>query len=158
MASNVSWRLADVLLLALLTASGAIAQQAPRLSGTMRIYVEPFHATAGSEKLRDALIGQLKKLHAVTIVADDSTADASLSGDGDVWIKAYRSLNPRSGRLPSNGSPIYGGFLSVELTDGAGETLWSYLATANATEDVFNVLSARTAKHLGEAIKLKGRP
>ena len=70
-------RFSGVIVLALLAGAGAaLAQQAPPLKGVTRIFVEPFHTTTGAEKLRDALIGQLKKLHSITLVADASIADA----------------------------------------------------------------------------------
>src|SRR5271169_3191796 len=97
--------------------------------GIRRLYVEPFTTKTGSEKLRDDVIGELRKLSSVSIVSSQASADAILGGGGEIWVKGYRSLNPRSGRLPSNGTPVYAGYLSVELRDTKGETLWSYLAT-----------------------------
>src|SRR5262245_1737966 len=117
-----------------------------------RIYIAPF-ASPDSDKLRAALVDQIRKLHDVTIVTDASAADASLSGDGAVWIKGYRSLNPRSGRFPSNGTAIYGGYLSVELADGSGDTFWSYLVAENATDDVFASLAKKIVKPLAEALQ-----
>jgi hypothetical protein len=93
-----------------------------------RLYVEPFTTKAGSEKLREDVIAHLRKLSSISLVSADSGADAILGGGGEIWIRGYRSLNPRSGTMPSNGTPIYGGFLSVEPRNTKGETLWSYLA------------------------------
>ena len=72
---------------------------------------------AGSEKLRKDLIAELRKLTSISLVSGESSADAILGGGGEIWIKGYRSLNPRSGRLPSDGTPVYGGYLSVELRE-----------------------------------------
>ena len=81
-------------------------------------------------------------------------ADAIVSGDGETWIKGYRSLNPRSGRLPANGEPQYAGFLSVELRDTKGETLWSYLVTLGpASENISKDLSKQIVRHLMDALK-----
>jgi hypothetical protein len=118
-----------------------------------RIYLEPLAVKPGSEKLQTTLVAQLKKLRSVSLVTDINASEARLSCDGEVWIKGYQSLNPRSGRMPSNGTPIYGGFLSVELTDAQGDTLWSYLASESSTEDIFGSLVKRVAKHLAEALQ-----
>ena len=124
-----------------------------QVSGVKRIYVETFTLKDGAEKLRDDLIGQLRKAPSVEIVPARADADAVLSGNGEVWIRGYRSLNPRSGRSPSNGTPVYAGFVSVELDDLKGETLWSYLATVRAgSANISKDLSKEVAKHLAEAM------
>jgi hypothetical protein len=123
-----------------------------------RIYIEPLPIKSGSEKLQSALIAQLKKLRSVSVVADAAASDARLNGDGEVWIKGYQSLNPRSGRMPSNGTAIYGGFLSVELTDAQGDTQWSYLASENSAEDIFGALAKQVAQHLADALQSRSGP
>jgi len=123
------------------------------LVGIKRVYVEPFPAKAGSQKLREDLIAQLRKL-SFSIVPSEANADVIVAGNGETWIKGYRSLNPRSGRLPSNGEPVYAGYLSVELKDPQGDTLWSYLVTLGpASENITKDLSKQIAKHLTEALK-----
>ncbi len=130
----------------------ALAFQAPK-TGVRRLYVEPFTTKSDSEKLRQNLIAEVRKLGSITLASEESNADAILGGGGEIWIKGYRSLNPRSGRSPSNGTPVYTGFLSVELRNTKGETLWSYLATPGTdSEDVSKDLSKRIAKHLAEAL------
>jgi hypothetical protein len=138
--------------------SSALAWQTEsQFASVKRIYVEPFSVKKGTEKLREDVISQLRKLNSISLVSNKSTADAILSGNGEVWIRGYRSLNPRSGRLPSNGTPVYAGFLSVELKDVKGETLWSYLATpGGASEDIQKDLSKRVVKHLSEALARAG--
>lgn len=97
---------------------------------------------------------QLRKQGSFSIVPSEAEADAVIAGDGETWIKGYRSLNPRSGRLPSNGDPVYAGFLSVELRDTKGETLWSYLVTLGpASEAITKDLSKQVVKHLLDALK-----
>jgi len=82
------------------------------------------------------------------------SAAVILSGNGEIWISGYRSLNPRSGRSPSHGTPVYAGYLSVELKDTKGETLWSCLATPETgSERISNDLAKRIAKHLAEAME-----
>jgi hypothetical protein len=122
--------------------------QAERQTGVSRLYVEPFAVKAGSKELREALLAELRKLRSISLVSSQSKADLVLGGGGDIWVKGYRSLNPRSGRLPSNGTPVYAGFLSVESRNAKGETLWSYLATPGSTsEDVSQDLAKRIVKH-----------
>ena len=124
-----------------------------QMDAVKRIYVEPLAVKDGSERLRRDVVAQLKKVRSITIVPDRSTANAVLSGDGEIWIKGYRSLNPRSGRLPSNGTPVYSGFLSLELRNLKGDTLWSYLVTARAgSENISKDLSKQIGKHLAEAL------
>jgi phosphate transport system substrate-binding protein len=132
----------------------SLAWQAGTAGGIRRLYVEPFTTNAGPEKLRDAVIAELHKLSSISVVSGESGADAILGGGGEIWIKGYRSLNPRSGRSPSNGTPVYAGFLSVELRNTKGETLWSYLATpGSASQDVSKDLAKRIAKHVVEALQ-----
>jgi phosphate transport system substrate-binding protein len=140
--------LSRVVILACVLASHALAWQAKRL------YVEPFAVKAGSEKLREDLITQLRRRTSISLVSDQAMADVTLSGGGEIWIKGYRSLNPRSGRQPSNGTPVYAGFLSVELKNSRGETIWSDLVTPGAaSEDISKDLSLRIAKHVAEALE-----
>jgi phosphate transport system substrate-binding protein len=129
-------------------------QAAGQLAKVKKLYVDPFPATAGSETLRDDVVAQIRKLNSISIVSDRTRADAILSGEGEIWIKGYQSLNPRSGRSPSNGTPVYSGFLSVELKNAGGDTLWSYLITpASPSEDISKDLSKRIAKYLSEALE-----
>jgi hypothetical protein len=95
------------------------------------------------------VISELRKLNSVSLAADESSADAILGGGGEVWIKGYRSHNPQLGKVPPNATPIYTGFLSMELRDKFGKTLWSYLATPPAaSDDVSKDLSAVIVKKL----------
>jgi phosphate transport system substrate-binding protein len=118
-----------------------------------RLYVEPFTTKAGPERLRKDVVAELSKLHGVSVVTGKSAADLILGGGGEIWVKGYRSLNPRSGQSLANGTPVYGGYLAVELRDSRGETLWSDLVTPGAeSEDIAKDLSKRIAKHIAEAL------
>src|ERR1700733_7693876 len=122
-------------------------QASGQLAPVTKLYVEPFPSKTGSEALHDDVIAQLRKLSSISVVADPANADAMLSGEGEIWIKGYQSLNPRSGRSPSNGTPVFAGFLSVELKNVKGDTLWSYLFTPTSpSEDISRDLSKRLAK------------
>ena len=128
-------------------------QTGGQLGKIKRLYVEPFAVKAESGTLRKDVVARLRKLNSISLVSTKSGADAILSGDGEIWVKGYRSLNPRSGRLPSNGTPVYGGFLSVELKDPRGETIWSYLVTpGTGSENISKDLAKRVVKHLSEAL------
>lgn len=141
--------------MAVLTCCCALAaQERLHLDAVKRVYVAPFTVKQGSVKLRDDVISQLRKLNGITVVSTVSKADAVLGGEGEIWVKGYVSLNPRSGRLPSDGTPVYSGFLSVELKDTKGDTLWSYLVTPSApSEDISKELSRRLERYLAEALE-----
>lgn len=131
----------------------ALAAQTPSVQ-IRRLYVEPFATQAGFERFRDDVLNELRKLNSVSLAADESSADAILGGGGEVWIKGYRSHNPQLGRVAPNGTPIYSGFLSIELRDKKGQTIWSYLATPPAeSKDVSKDLSTLIVKKLVEALR-----
>ncbi len=137
----------------------SLAWQAGNAGETRRLYVEPFTTKEGSEKLREDVLAEVRKLSSVSLVSGESSADLILGGGGEMWIKGYISLNPRSGRLPSNGTPVYAGYLSVELRNTEGITLWSYLATPPAgSRDVSKDLAKRIAKNLPEGLEQAGAP
>ncbi|MGA8814683.1 MAG: hypothetical protein WB523_19210, partial [Candidatus Sulfotelmatobacter sp.] len=130
-----------------------ISQTAPA-NQIRRIYVEPFTTREGSEALREDLIAELHKMKSVSLAGDESSADAILGGGGEVWIRGYRSHNPQLGKVPPNGTPIFTGFLSIELRDRNDQTLWSYLATPPASSgDVSRDLSILIATKLDEALE-----
>jgi phosphate ABC transporter phosphate-binding protein len=128
-------------------------QTAPADHNTRRIYVEPFVTQEGSEKFRQDVIAELRKLNSVSLAGDESSADVILGGGGEVWVKGYRSHNPQLGKVAPNGTPIYTGFLSIELRDRDGQTLWSYLATPPAASgDISKDLSTLIVKKMAEAL------
>jgi phosphate transport system substrate-binding protein len=123
-------------------------------TGAKRLYVEVFATQAGSEKLKEDVTAELRKLKSVTVVSNESNADLVLGGGGAIWIRGYRSFSPRSHmKMSTNGTPIYGGYLSVELKNKRGVTVWSYLATpGTASGDISKDLSKRIVNHLAEAL------
>jgi phosphate ABC transporter phosphate-binding protein len=124
------------------------------LYGGTRLFVEPLATRDRADRLRDALVAELRKSSAISLVARASDAEAILGGGGEIWVQGYRSLNPRSGTLPDRGTPVYKGYLSVELKDPAGETIWSYLVTPGADSgDIAKDLARRIAKAVEEAIQ-----
>jgi phosphate transport system substrate-binding protein len=138
----------------LLVVGSALAwQPAPADHSTRRIYVEPFVPQEGSEKFREDVIAELRKMNSVSLAEDESSADAILGGGGEVWVKGYRSHNPQLGNVAPNGTPIYTGFISIELRDKSSQTLWSYLATPPAaSRDISKDLSTLIVKKLVEGL------
>ena len=135
------------------TFGSALAKQTAPANQVRRIYVEPFVTQAGSEKFREDVIAELSKLNSVSLAENESSADAILGGGGEIWVTGYRSHNPQLGKVPANGTAVYAGFLSVELRDRNGETLWSYLATPpEVSRNVSKDLSALIVKKLVEAL------
>jgi len=120
-----------------------------------RIYVDGIGQKSSLEKAKKDLVAQLRKVKNVQVVDSPSQANVILSGDGEIYIKGFYSLNPRSGISPANGQPVYGGYLSVELKDASGATLWSYLADAPESKDAAHELSKDIVRHL--AAQLSGK-
>lgn len=144
--------LASLVCCCVLTGS-ALASQGSN-QAARRLYIETFATKSEAKQLQEDLTGELRKLKSISLITDESKADLILGGGGEIWIKGYRSLNPRFHSWPSNGTPVYGGFLSIELKNSHGETLWSYLVTpGSSAEDVSKDLSKRIAKHLAEALE-----
>ena len=140
-------------------AGPALAWQTVPANPNRRIYVEPFATREGSEKFREDIVSELRKMKSVSLAADESSADEVLGGGGEVWVKGYRSHNPQLGKVAPNGTPIYTGFLSIELRDKNGQTLWSYLATPPAASgDISKDLSLLIAKKLNEALEQNEAP
>jgi phosphate ABC transporter phosphate-binding protein len=135
---------------------GAVPQFAWQATGPApkRLYVEAFATKTDAGRLRDEVIAQVRKLDSFALVPDEAQADLILGGGGEIWVTGYRSFSPRSHmKMPSNGTPVYGGYLSVELRNKQGVTLWSYLATPGvASEDASKDIAKRIAKHLAEAL------
>src|SRR5271166_5157179 len=131
----------------------SLACQLGEAATLKRLYVEPFTTNSGAGKLRAHTVAELRKLSSISLVDEESKADLILGGGGEIWVKGYQSLNPRSGRMPYDGTPVYAGYLSVELRDKYGDTLWSYLVTPGAgSEDIAKQLSKRIVKHVAEAL------
>jgi phosphate ABC transporter phosphate-binding protein len=131
----------------------ALASQTTGPHRVRRIYVEPFVTQSGAEEFRQSVIAELRKVGSVSLASDEASADAILGGGGEVWIKGYRSHSPRLGKFSPNGAAVYTGFLSVELRDTNGQTLWSYLATPPAVSgDVAKDLSARIVTNLAASL------
>jgi hypothetical protein len=78
------------------TLDGAHAQTADTLSQVKRVYVGSLGDKQGATGLREKLIQRLRKAHDITVVANPSEADATITGIGKFWVKGYFSTNPKS--------------------------------------------------------------
>jgi phosphate transport system substrate-binding protein len=94
------------------------------------ICVENFQGKLGAADLRAKVIDRVRALGKFELVDNPSSADAVLQGTGELWIKGYLSASPHN--LSSVREPVYGGYLSLQLDNRNGETLWSYLVTPGA--------------------------
>lgn len=124
-----------------------------------RIFIDGFGDKPQLQEVKKDLASELRRSGVFTVVDSGNQADATLTGRGDTWLKGYYSLNPRAGTSPANGQPVYGGYVSVELKDRAGITLWSYLATPHAgSKNIAKDLSKDVMKHLLASYAEKGKP
>ena len=133
------------------------AQTASKLTEIHTVYIGSFGDKPGAEELRNQVAAELGKSLRVRIVKDAAQADAVLGGKGEVWVKEYYSLNPRSRSLRDS-QAVYAGYLSVELQGKKNETLWSYLASPHsAGTNVDRDLAKLVVRKLTEAIAAEAR-
>jgi phosphate transport system substrate-binding protein len=97
------------------------------------IFVGSFGDKPGASQLREQVMSELRKSQRFRLVTAPAEADLVLDGTGDVWIISHYSLNPRNRSVNGDAQGVYTGYLSVELKDKKGETLWSYLATPHSS-------------------------
>jgi hypothetical protein len=134
------------------------AQTADSVAQVRRVYVtvnaKPALAGVGPFLIRD-----LEKSGAIQVVQSPAQADAVLSADGDIYVKGYLSLNPRSGNSPGHGEPVRAGYLSVELKGKGNETLWSFLATPRfGSTNIEHEISRQVTKELVSAVRAAKKP
>ena len=137
----------------LLSAAVLFAQAPANLNDIKSVYVDSLGDRPGASDLREKIISELEKSHRFRVVNNEAEADGVLSGKGEVWVKGYFSLNPRE-RSVSDAQATYAGYLSIELRDKKGETLWSYLATphtASASGNVSRDLARLVVRKLDSA-------
>lgn len=113
-------------LLVVFAALHAYAEQSPR-PPIKTLCVEAFQGKLGAADLRAKVVDRLKALGKFQLVDNPSSADAVLHGAGELWVKGYLSVSPHNSS--SVHEPVYGGYLSLQLDNRNGETLWSYLIT-----------------------------
>jgi len=97
------------------------------------VFVDSFGDKPGSSELRQQVTAELRKSQNFHVVDTPAQADLVLSGTGEVWVKSHYSLNPRNRSVNSDAQGVYTGYLSAELKDKKGETVWSYLAAPHSS-------------------------
>lgn len=135
-----------------------LGQDANSLQSVRRIFIDGLGNKPQLSEVKKDLASELHKSKIFDVVDSADQADATLTGHGDTWLKGYFSLNPRAGTSPANGEAVYGGYLSVELKNRAGVTLWSYLATPHTgSKNIAHDLSKDVVKHLVSSYSEPGR-
>lgn len=130
------------------------AQPASIPARVRSIFVGEIKGISEADAIRQALMEELRKHGKPSLAAGPDSADATLTGAGELWVKGYYSLNPRERSLGEDAHRVYGGYLSVELRDRKGEVLWSYLVTPRRGNDsVSHDLAGHVFKKLREAIE-----
>lgn len=104
--------------------------------------MDSFGDKPGASDLREQVTADLRKATHFHVVTTRAEADLALGGSGEIWVKSHYSLNPRN-RSVGDARAVYTGYLSVELKDKKGETVWSYLATphSSGSRDVSRILA-----------------
>jgi phosphate transport system substrate-binding protein len=114
-----------------------------------RVYLEPFPGP-----LHDELLNALKKEPRLSMAGTAADADWTLTAMGETWVKGHVGSNPRVHYVTGDAQPIYAGYLSVELKDKQGETVWSWLSTPRRFDphDVRRNLAEQVAPRLVAAL------
>jgi hypothetical protein len=141
-------------LLLLLAVAGlsiaAAAQGVNSLSQARTLYIAPFTGGAEAARIQQSFVRHLEKSR-FQLVQSPQNADAIVKGDGQVWVRGYVAINPRT--PTTDRQAVYGGYLSVEVAGADGQPLWSWLATPSKTvwSNVLDDLAGNAAKKLIEA-------
>jgi hypothetical protein len=145
------WATPALLFLLIVGLAPAQAQSADSLGQVRKIYIDTSLERRDAAEISKHLGESLRRDHSIEIVTDPNGADAILKTNSEVWVKAYISVSPRS---PGNKYPVYGGFLSAQLTGKGGDTLWSYLVTPSryASSGVEHDLADQLARKLLSAL------
>ena len=129
------------------------AQPATIPAKVRSIFVGDIKGISEAGGIRQALMEDLRKHGKPGLAGGPDSADATLTGNGELWVKGYFSLNPRERSVGADAHRVYGGYLSVELRDRKGEVLWSYLVTPRRGYDsISHDLAGQVLKKLREAV------
>ncbi|MGC2281056.1 MAG: phosphate ABC transporter substrate-binding protein PstS [Candidatus Acidiferrales bacterium] len=143
-------------------ATTALAQTAETLSQVKKVFVQSFGSDDTANKLREAMVKQLRKKAKLEVVAAPNDADAIIKGSASIWVIGYVSADARSSA--NSRQPVLRGFLSVEVVGKAGQPLWSYLATpskfrvGSITDDLADQTAAKLVAALGQREKFQVSP
>jgi phosphate ABC transporter phosphate-binding protein len=122
------------------------AQTGSPLNRIHTIQVASMGEGASGQALRQRIVNRLSKSRRLQVVESQPAADVALRGTSSMWATGTISLSPHS---KSASQTIYEGYLSVELVNKDGQTLWSYLVTpshfrtASITDDLADQLVSR---------------
>ena len=90
----------------------AEAQRVQSLSQARTLYIETFTGGAESSRFHEDLARHLAKSR-FRLVQSPNDADAVVKGHGQIWVRGYIAINPRT---PSTDrQAVYGGYLSLEV-------------------------------------------
>ncbi len=149
-ASRLS-RSALCLLLLLAFGPAGLCQTAPSLAQAKKLYIEAFTGGKPADQLRQSLIKHLHESGRFQLLDSAADADAIVTGTGRIWTKGYVTTSLRA--PAANRQPVYGGYLSIEITGKDQRILWSYLVTPGKSvwTKITNDLAGSLAKKLLQA-------
>jgi phosphate transport system substrate-binding protein len=147
-------RIYRLILVCLVTVTAGAWQ--PKHGKVDRLYVEAFVTKSPTDTFQKDLTAELRKISSISLAPDASSADLIVGGGGEIWVRGYRPFTHRSEmRLPTNGTPVYGGYLAVELKNKQGVTLWSDLVTPGSSfEGAAKDIAKLVAKHVAYALEM----
>jgi phosphate ABC transporter phosphate-binding protein len=128
------------------------AQPSHGAARKITIDVASMGSGSNADALRQRIVARLKSSGEVDVVDDARSADFELRGTSNIWATGTISPSPRSKSLSET---TYGGYLSVELLDKDGRTLWSYLVMPSRMRwsGVVEDMADHMARLLLEALK-----
>lgn len=132
----------------------AQGQSSVSLNAVHAIAVGSFGGDRDSKQLAGDLAARLRH-HAPLHLAQPAQADATLDGQGSIWVHGYHSLSPRARINDAYAEPAYVGYLSVTLQAKNGDVLWSYFASsknAGSRSEVGKDLASQVLDALSSAI------
>lgn len=129
----------------------AYGQTAESLSQVKKVFVDSLGTEEGASDLRDAILKSLNKNSAIQVVATASEADAVIKGSGKIWVSGSMHVGAHGGVSEKT----YDGYLQVELSGKANQTLWSFRATPSKFpwSGIVWDLASHVVKSLMEALR-----
>jgi len=133
-------------------ATGQTSPHAGALANARTIHVASLGDGSTAEALRQRVIERLEASGKLKVAERASAAELQLRGASNIWPTGTISVHPRAN---SARETLYEGYLSVELLNSAGQTMWSYLVTPSRfhTTSITNDLADRLVEHLLDAIE-----
>jgi phosphate transport system substrate-binding protein len=131
--------------------AAAGAQRVTSLSQVKTVFVDAFNGGAEAAHLRDSLVRRLSRSSRFHLVQSAKGADAIVSGTGQIWVRGYITINPRT--PSSDRQAVYSGYLSLEVAGADGQPLWSWLVTPGkfSWNNIIDNLASHAAQKLIEA-------